>query len=141
MRLLSDHVDDRMLIAVLLKSKGRDDQFLDAIKLFEAAFNQPKVERVLLKAGETDHLFFPDGAQSPVKTTISDGVTIRFYPAEEPDLTANLQWKELPFPIEKGQSVGEITIQTVSGKMLQKVPLFAAEDVKESWGYWFKSFF
>lgn len=133
--------DDRMLIAVLLKSKGREDLFSDAIKLFEAAFSQPKVERILLKAGETEHLYFPEGAQGPVKTTISDGVTIRFYPAEEPDLAANLLWKNLPFPIEKGESVGEITIQTASGKTLQKVPLLAADDVKESWGHWLKGFF
>jgi D-alanyl-D-alanine carboxypeptidase (penicillin-binding protein 5/6) len=133
--------DDRLLIAVLLKSKERDELFLDAIKLFEAAFNQPKVERILLKAGETDHLFFPDGAQGPIKTTIADGVTIRFYPAEEPELAATLQWKNLPFPIKKGESVGEIAIQTASGKTLQIVPLLANEDVKASWTHWFKSFF
>ncbi len=133
--------DDRLLIAVLLKSKERDELFLDVIKLFEAAFNQPKVERILLKAGETDHLFFPNGAQGPIKTTIADSVSIRFYPAEEPELAATLQWKNLPFPIEKGESVGEITIQIASGKTLQKVPLLAGEDVKASWTYWLKSFF
>lgn len=133
--------DDRLLIAVLLKCKERDDLFLDAIKLFEAAYSQPKVERILLKAGETEHLYFPEGAQNPVKTAIAEGVTIRFYPAEEPDLTAALQWKTLLLPIKEGECVGEITIQTASGKTLQKVQLFAAEDVKESWTHWFKSFF
>ena len=40
--------EGRTLIAVLLKTKERSDMFADAIKLFDTAFKQPQVERVLL---------------------------------------------------------------------------------------------
>lgn len=132
---------DRLLIAVLLKCENREQMFLDAIKLFEAAFNQPKVERLLLKAGETSYLFSPPGAENSIKTTITENVVIQFYPSEEPELTATLQWKEVHLPVEKGQCVGEITIRTADNKVLRKVLLLAAESASGTWSYWFKSLF
>jgi len=132
---------ERLLVAVLLKCKEREKIFQDAIQLFEAAFNQPKVERILLKAGETTHVFSPEGAATPAKTTIAESISIAFYPAEEPDLNASLEWKNLKFPIAKGVCVGEISIRTTEGKLLYTVPLYSAESISETWAHWFKSFF
>lgn len=131
---------DRLLIAVLLKSENRDQMFLDAIKLFEAAFNQPKVERLLVKAGETNYTFAPLGVNKPIKTCIAENVSIQFYPAEEPELSASLQWKDVKFPIEKDQCVGEISIRTANGQLMRTVPVLAGESASASWGYWLKSF-
>lgn len=130
---------DRMLIAVLLKGEEREQIFLDAASLFDAAFNQPKVVRTLLKAGETDYLFFPEGATQPVKTTIAEEIRIEFYPAEEPELNAALTWKKVSLPIEKGQCVGEITIKKRNGKILSVVPVLAAESASSSWTHWLKN--
>lgn len=131
--------NDRLLIAVLLKCEEREQIFLDAIKLFEAAFNQPKVERVLLKAGETSHTYYPEGAAKPVQTWLANQVSIQFYPAEEPELVASLQWKKLPLPIEKDQCVGEITITKKDGSIVSTAPLYTAEKVSATWGYWLKN--
>lgn len=131
---------DRLLVAVLLKSENREQMFLDAIKLFEAAFNQPKVERILLKARETPYTFAPLGCAKAIKTTIQENISVQFYPAEEPEFSALLQWRNVKFPIEKGQCVGEISIQSTDGQVLQKVPVLASENVSASWGHWFKSF-
>lgn len=131
---------DRTLIAVLLKSENRDQMFLDAIKLFEAAFNQPLVERLLINAGEFSYSYLPEGSSKPIKTSIGENVSIRFYPAEEPQINAALQWNDVKYPVEKGQCVGEITLKSADGQFLRIVPVLAAEDASPSWGQWIKSF-
>jgi hypothetical protein len=65
----------------------------------------------------------------------------RILPAEEPDVQAVLKWHELSFPIEKGQTIGEIKILNAKGKLIQKVPLFAENFVSETWWHWLNSFF
>ena len=52
----------RTLIAVLLKAPNRKSVFIDAKKMFETAFNQVKVKRVLLHKGtQRFSLKFPQG--------------------------------------------------------------------------------
>jgi D-alanyl-D-alanine carboxypeptidase (penicillin-binding protein 5/6) len=131
---------DRTLIAVLLKCEEREQIFLDAAKLFEAAFNQPKVERLLLKPGETAYRYFPEGASQPIATALDREVTLQFYPAEEPELSAFLHWKNLPLPIEKGECVGNIIIKTSHNKVLMSVPLHACERVTATWSHWLRTF-
>lgn len=126
--------DDRVLIAVLLKSKEREDIFRDAAKLFEAAFNQPKVERVLVKAGQQKYTLELEGAEAPVTTYVATDHSIVYYPAEEPKLKALLVWEQpLELPIAKGQRVGVLRLQDGHGNVLTTVPLLAQEDVSSSW--------
>jgi len=133
--------EDRTLIAVLLKSKEREDIFKDATKLFEAAFNQPKVQRTLLKAGPQKYALEHQGAANPIKTYISEDFVLEYYPAEEPNVKGLLYWDAITFPVVKDQQVGELRVQTDAGLTLRSVPLLAQEQVKSTWGYWLKSFF
>lgn len=127
--------DDRVLIAVLLKTKERDDMFRDAAKLFEAAFNQPKVERVLVKAGAQKFALDLEGAVRPVKTYVAKDLSIVYYPAEEPTVKSLLQWDVVAPPIAKGQRIGELRLEDSQGHILKTVPLLAQEDVASSWFY------
>lgn len=133
--------DNRTLIAVLLKNKDRDEMFQDAIKMFETAFNQPKVQRNLLKAGIQNFQLDIPGGENILKTYIPDGLAIAYYPAEEPEIKCFLQWKELSPPIKKDQHVGDLSIETGQGKLIKKVPLYALEEVKPTWLQWFKQLF
>lgn len=54
---------ERTLVAVLLKTQERKDTFLDAKKMFEAAFGQPKVQRTLLHRGIQKFTLQLDGAE------------------------------------------------------------------------------
>lgn len=83
---------DRTLIVVFLKVKDRGNMFLDSAILFEAAFNQQKVERILLKAGAQKFAFEQSGLQQPVKSYLKDDFTISYYPAEEPKVKCLLFW-------------------------------------------------
>ena len=125
--------DDRVLIAVLLKTKEREDMFRDATRLFEAAFNQPKIERVLAKSGPQKFSLDLEGAVKPVKTYADSDLTLVYYPAEEPKVKALLAWDSVTPPIVKGQRVGALSLQDGQGNILKTVPLLAQEDVSSSW--------
>lgn len=132
---------DRTLIAVLLNVKERKDIFKDAIRLFEAAFNQPKVEKILIKAGDQKYLLDMSGASSSIRTYVKEDVTLSYYPAEEPKVRAFLLWDKVVLPIKKGQRVGELHLKTDENRLIQTVPLYAGSDVFLQWHYQLKKLF
>lgn len=133
---------DRTLIAVLLKVEGRKDMFSDAIKMFEAAFKQPKIQRVLLRSGQQKFTLQLTGASEQIHTYLKENVSLDYYPAEEPKVKCLLSWEtQLILPIAKDQQVGVLTLQLEDGRIWQTVPLYAQEGVAPTWLHWFKSFF
>lgn len=133
--------EGRTLIVVLLHNKERNDNFKDAIALFEAAFKQPKVQRILLRAGSQKYAIKVDGAVKPVQAYLKDNISIEYYPAEEPQVKAMVFWDKLVLPIAKDQKIGELRVVTSEGAVLQSVPVYAQDEVKESWINWFGSYF
>jgi serine-type D-Ala-D-Ala carboxypeptidase (penicillin-binding protein 5/6) len=130
---------DRTLIAVLLKSKERNDLFRDAKKMFEAAFSEPKVQRVFLKTGPQKFKMEIAGASAPIKTYIRDPLSVEYYPAEEPKLKCLLFWDSITPPVGKDQRLGELRLETDDGRVIQNVPLYASEDVPTTWLFGMKS--
>lgn len=133
--------DNRTLIAVLLKEKERPDLFEDTTALFEAAFKQPKVQKMLVKAGPQKIARELEGASGPVLTYVAENVTLDYYPAEEPAIRSLLTWDNIQPPVAANQKVGELTIETKQGRLIKRVPLYAAEDVSASWNYSLGTFF
>lgn len=130
--------DGRTLIAVLLHSKERNQILRDTISLFEAAFNQPKVNRIYLKAGPQAFQSHIPGADKSLQTYTKENLNLEFYPAEDPNAKCYIFWKEMPLPIKKGDVVGELRLTDSAGKVLKQVPLYAANDVKMTWIQWMK---
>lgn len=131
--------EGRTLIIVLLGYPDRQAIFGDAIKLFEMAFNQPKVQRIFFNAGpQTFTTVIPRA--TPLQTYFSDPLTLDYYPAEDPQAKCLLYWHTLEPPILKHQQVGELQLVSASGNVLKKVPLLAAEEVRLRWPYsWLKA--
>lgn len=121
--------EERTLIVVLLNVKDRKDIFRDSIRLFDAAFNQQKVEKTFVKAGSQKHTLELAGAIKPIKTYVAQDAMIHYYPAEEPKLRAYLQWDHLFLPIKKGQRVGELQLRSLDNTIVKTAPLFAQENV------------
>ncbi len=122
--------NDRMLIVVLMGYKDRGELFEDAIRLFDIAFNQPRVQRHFLKAGLQPFVLDLPGGQELLKTHLTDPLTLEYYPAEEPNAKCLLQWDSLALPIEKDQQVGQLQLVVPSGKILKTAPLLAVERVE-----------
>lgn len=130
--------EGRTLIAVLLHCKERNDTFKDAITLFDAAFQQQRMERIFVKAGPQKFALQIEGISQPVKTYVEKPISIQYYPAEEPKIKALLVWDQCKAPIKKGQRLGEIQLVNEGGVVLNKAVLLAEDDAQASWGYWFK---
>lgn len=132
---------DRTLIAVLMNVKERKDIFRDAIRLFDAAFKQVKVENNFIKAGPQRHSLEVEGADKLVKTYTADNVVLSYYPAEALKVKAYLQWDKLELPIKKGHKVGELFLRSSDGKQLASAPLYAQDDVNMKFSYRVKQLF
>lgn len=132
---------NRTLIAVLLKTKERNDIFADAIKMFEAAFNQPKIQRFFLKKGPQKFTLELAGSTESLKTYAKEDFAMEYYPAEEPEIKCFIQWNSLKLPIAKDQLVGELRFETPDHEVLKKIPLYAENSIQETWSHWLKNLF
>lgn len=133
--------DNRILIAVLMNSKDRNELFLDAIKMFETAFKQPKIQRVLVKKGPQKYALELQGASKAIATYIRDDISMEYYPAEEAKVKCMLYWNSVKPPIAKDQVIGELRLMTSEGVVLQTVPVLAQEDVATTWSFWLRNLF
>lgn len=119
---------DRTLIAVLMNVKERRDIFKETIKLFDAAFNQPKMRKILVRAGPQKYSFMPKGSNTSVPTYLEKDFALTFYPAEEPKVRAFIEWSVLEPPILKGQAVGRLLFKNSEGISFGEANLLAAEN-------------
>ncbi|MCC5832124.1 MAG: D-alanyl-D-alanine carboxypeptidase [Chlamydiales bacterium] len=128
--------DGRCLIAVLLGCReARSELYRDVTKLFDVAFNEPKMRRYLLKRGETDLTTRIAGAKRPLKTFLPDGLYYDFYPAEESTVKAAVNWDLPPLPIQAGDRVGVVRVTDERGNLVREVELLAHEDLKATLWY------
>lgn len=125
---------DRTLIAVLMKTSERKYIFLDSKMMFEAAFNQPKLQRTLAKQGPQKFARHLEGAKKAIQTYIKEDVTFDYFPAEEPNIKCLLVWDQtLKLPVAMDQHVGELVFQAENGKTIAKAPLYAQNLVEATW--------
>jgi len=126
----------RCLVAVALGYReARSELYRDVIKLFEMAFNEPKMRRYLLKKGVTDLSTKVTGTRRMLKTTLPNGLFYDFYPAEECAVKATVNWEIPPLPIQAGDQVGVIQVIDERGNMIQETELFAYEGLKPTLWY------
>lgn len=125
--------EGRVLIAVLMKTEERTDNFRDAIKMFETAFAEKKVRKTLLSAGPQEVLLTLKGSAKPIKTYLKNDITFECYPSEEPEIRCFLEWNEIKLPITKDQVVGLLHFKDHRGSTLFTHPLIAQEEITLAW--------
>lgn len=135
------HENGRTLIAVLLKSKEREDIFRDAAKLFKAAFAEPLVTKVYLEPGPLSLAIPIEGLNKPLELYTDASLELTLYPAEEPDLVAILTWEPLNPPIKSSQKVGTLALVDTAGKIYSQVDLLSQTDLSYTWIGWLKRLF
>ncbi|MFC2049301.1 hypothetical protein ACFLR2_01345, partial [Chlamydiota bacterium] len=75
-------------IVVAMGYRGpRAELYNDVIKMFEAAFNEPKMSRRLLLKGEQKLTTKVKGARGHLKTYLAGNLSYDFYPSEEIPVT------------------------------------------------------
>lgn len=137
--------EGRTLIAVLLGCPKRHERcFNDARRLFDAAFAEEKVEKILLSS-EVYIKSLP-GAKTPLKAALLEPLSIAYFPSEEPQSKAFIHWDDLSLPIHRGDRVGEVRIFDEQSRLLTRGELFAQESVdstlffvlQETWHKFFR---
>ncbi len=125
--------EGRTLIAVLLNCTESQHRFRDSIKLFEAAFKEKILTRVLF-AKESDSFTLPiKGAKVPLDAILKEDLVLSYYPAEEPAFRAEIVWNSSKFPIKAQEMVGNLRLVAENGKVLKELPVYAAHDVDQKW--------
>ncbi|MDB6081863.1 MAG: dacC [Chlamydiia bacterium] len=124
--------DHRLLIAVLLNCPERQEKFLDAKNLFEKAFSETKVEKIVLPAGSHSFSKPIEDAAKPLTVYSKDALNIAYYPSEEPSLRLQLVWDKALLPIQAGQKVGALQL-LADDRVVQTAPLYAKEMIEASW--------
>mgnify|MGYP003419536178 CR=1 FL=1 len=128
--------EERVLIAVLLRYDDSQTIFRDAIRLFEAAFNQPKVRKTYLQKGQLAASLDLLRAAIPLRAVAQSPLFVDGYPSEE---TKTRCWavfrSALTPPIRKGEVVGEARLLSQEKEVMAKVLLVASEDVSLKWPF------
>ncbi|MBS0624120.1 MAG: D-alanyl-D-alanine carboxypeptidase [Verrucomicrobia bacterium] len=123
---------DRELIAVILGCKVRAEVYQDTKALFDAAFSQPLMRRVIMPEGPSSLSCKIKGARGKLQTMLIEAVNYDFYPAEEETVYATVTWQIPSLPIKKGTCVGTINVINDQGAVIKSGQLYAANDVKKS---------
>lgn len=123
--------EGRTLIAVLLKCPSSESRFQDAIKLFEAAFSEIPVKRILFAQGHDQFSTNVDGVKEPIRAILAKDVAVEYFPSEEPVCFPKINWKKLSLPIQKGDVVGEIQI-TSGNNILSTTPIYANNSIDKT---------
>lgn len=128
---------DRKLIVALLGCDKIENRYRDAIALFDAAFHEKKVERVLLSSAfETFQTELP-GAKNTIEAHLENDLKLAYYPSEEPEVSIQVSWNPLSLPIEKGTAVGHVSILSQSKTLLARESLLATKRVESTWSHTF----
>lgn len=124
---------NRSLIAVVLGCKDLHNRYQDVITLFEAGFNEKKMERTLFAKGYDLFSRTVKGGKTPLRAALIEDMILDYYSSEEPTFKASLKWKEgLKAPIALGEVVGEIRLKSEEGKDLMSLPVYAASAVERT---------
>jgi serine-type D-Ala-D-Ala carboxypeptidase (penicillin-binding protein 5/6) len=127
---------ERNLIAVILSGRTSDERYSDIKTLFNAAFNENKSHRHLVKKGHQRFSRRLHGSNSRLTTTTSDDVYIHYYPSEPFEIQSTLSWKKLVPPIHKGDHVADLSITSPSGeKRYATVSLHSERDILPSFSF------
>lgn len=132
----------RTLIAVALGCRGsRSELYQDVIKMFETAFKEPKMRRLLLPQGPQKLTTKVRGARKLLKTTLPEGLYYDFYPSEDVRIKAKVVWNSLTLPVREGECVGYVQVVDEHDTLLQQSPLFAFADLSPNIVYRIHSLF
>lgn len=123
-------IDGRTLLLVLAKCSDKLERFVDAKKLFEAAFSETLVEEQYLEEGIQQFKYKLDQIKKPLKTYLEEPVTLSYYPSEKPKVKGTIHWHPPAFPIQKGDSVADLQLKDESGRLLKEVSLLSYHKIK-----------
>jgi serine-type D-Ala-D-Ala carboxypeptidase (penicillin-binding protein 5/6) len=128
--------EDREIIAVAMGYRGsRSELYQDVIKMFEAAFNEPKMRKQFIIPGEQKWTAKVQAARGVLRTYLTEGLAYEFYPSEEEAIKIALLWEIPPLPIVRGSCVGKVRLIGAGQRVLKEASLLALSDLTPTLWY------
>jgi len=127
--------EGRTLVAVVLGCETNAERFADAKRLFEAAFAETAVARVVVGEG-SQYKTAVAGASGELQARLEQNLVVQYFPAEEPKLKAYLVWDKVQLPVQKGQRVGEVRAVDERGTIVGAGTVVTMDDVSPT--LWFR---
>ena len=121
--------ENRKLIAVLMGGEKSDYRYIDAKKLFDAAFSEKK-EMLTIFGKEKTFLMQVEGASNNLIAYLKDDFIYEYFPSEEQEFKIFIKWDDLKLPIEKDVKVGNIYLATEDGFKIKEVQLYTKDKVR-----------
>lgn len=119
----------RSIIAVVNKAKSKEVVFDDCRKLFNAAFEEKKVERMLFNAKESKfHNKYP-WASKELSASLKDDLSLSYYPSEGDEVEVKIHWKEFSEPISQGDVVATLDIYDKKNTPISQANIYADHDL------------
>lgn len=133
--------ENRSLIAVVLGCQDSQTRFKETTLLFEAAFNEKRVERPLFAQGYDHFTCSVKGGKNALQAVLEENLTLTYYPSEEPQVKALLKWYPVKMPIYHGDRVGEIEVVAEDGRVVKRGFIAAEADVEPTLLFQIELFF
>lgn len=127
--------DGRKLILVFLGCPDPMLRFRDASRLFDKAFSEQLEIRRLFSKQDDIFRVKRAGAKSAIEAILDSDVELSYYPAEEPQYKAFVNWNDQRLPIKQGDIVGNVEVVSLSGQPLKSISLRAARHIEAKWSY------
>jgi D-alanyl-D-alanine carboxypeptidase (penicillin-binding protein 5/6) len=131
---------DRELIGVVLGCKLSDQRYEDMINLFNEAFKEEK-ESIKIVDKSLNLNAKLDGASKIIKGYLKDDLILSYYPSELTDYKTYIYWNDVSLPILKDTKLGFIKIVDENEDVLEKLPIYAKENVRRSFFRFLKDLF
>jgi D-alanyl-D-alanine carboxypeptidase (penicillin-binding protein 5/6) len=122
--------EGRTLLLVLAECADQLERFVDARKLFQAAFAEKEVSEIYLNQGLQKFKHKLEEIKKPIQTYLNEAVVLSYFPSEKPKVKGTIHWHPPALPIQKGDCVADLVLKDVSGRVLNEVPLLAYQKVK-----------
>lgn len=122
--------EGRTLLLVLAECADQFERFVDARKLFQAAFAEKEVNEIYLNQGLQKFKHKLEEIKKPIQTYLNEAVVLSYFPSEKPKVKGTIHWHPPALPIQKGDCVADLVLKDVSGRVLNEVPLLAYQKVK-----------
>ncbi len=127
---------ERTIIVSVMQAPSAQERFIDAINLFNAAFNEKKVTRVFYNAHDPCFFVNPRFASRPLKLEMKEELKIETFSSISSSLEPVVQLYDIYLPVKKGAPCGKVDIISPSGKVVDTRILYAHESMPHT----FKSF-
>ena len=109
------------------------------MKLFDAAFEEKKIERKLFAQEYDVFQKKIEGAKDLLKAMLREEIKVSFYPSEEVYFHPKLEWYSLSLPIREGDEVGKMLVFDDAGKLRESKPIVAIKGVEPTLSHLIKT--